>query len=46
MEWARLIGGKSREKTKLIIQLKFPFDCQEKVLIKKANKMKPMIEIL
>lgn len=37
IKWARLVGSKPREKIKLIIQLKFPFDCQEKVLIKKKK---------
>lgn len=41
IELARVAGGRSRKKTKLIIQLKFPFACQEKVLIKKPTKIKP-----
>lgn len=36
------IWGRSREKTKLIVQLKFPFACQEKGLIKKPTKIKPL----
>lgn len=41
IEWARVAGDRPRKKTKLIIQLKFPFACQEKVLIKKTTKIKP-----
>lgn len=36
-----VLGGRSREKAKLSIQLKFAFACQEKGLIRELTKMKP-----